>query len=112
MFTNNKTIQWIWLLMLLLTPIVLWVMPGDFFDNGKVILCPSRFLFDVECFGCGMTRAVMHMHHLEIEDAIYFNLGSVLVYPALIAVWVLWTYKAARRLGFLDRWKKEDRVAG
>ena len=99
---KNKFFQWAWLVSLLLVPIVLWILPSDFFDNSEVILCPSRFLFDVECLGCGMTRAVMHMHHLEIEDAIYFNYGVVAIFPALVVVWTLWVVKASRNVGLLN----------
>lgn len=99
----NKYIQWGWFLLLLLTPVVLWVLPADFFDEGSVILCPSRLFFNVECLGCGMTRAVMHMHHLEIEDAIYYNAGVAVVFPALVAVWCIWVYRAARSLGLIKK---------
>lgn len=98
MLHNNKYFQWTWLVLLLLTPIVLWILPSDFFDDSDVILCPSRLFFNIECFGCGMTRAVMHMHHLEIEDAIFYNNGVVVVFPALVVIWAMWVYKAARQL--------------
>jgi hypothetical protein len=98
MLKNNKNIQRAWLAALLLTPIVLWILPSGFFDGSDVILCPSRLFFNIECFGCGMTRAVMHMHHLEIEDAIYYNNGVVVVFPALVVIWGMWVYKAVRRL--------------
>ncbi len=97
--------------MLLLTPIILWILPSDFFDNSDVVLCPSRLFFDIECYGCGMTRAVMHMHHLEIEDAIYYNYGVVAIFPALVFVWVVWVMNAARRLGILKAKKQDNAVA-
>jgi hypothetical protein len=101
MTKRQKILQWAWLSLLILTPIVLWILPSDFFDGNEVILCPSRLFFDVECLGCGMTRAVMHMHHFEFEDAIFFNYGSVAVYPALGVIWVMWLVKAGRQTGLL-----------
>lgn len=99
---KNKPLQWIWLIALLAFPIVLWILPSDLFERGDgIILCPSRLFFDIECLGCGITRAVMHLHHFEFEEAIYFNYLVVLVYPALVYVWVLWTYRAAKRLDLL-----------
>ena len=88
-------------MLLLLTPIILWIMPSGFFDNTGIEVCPSKLFFDIECLGCGMTRAVMHMHHLEIEEAIYYNIGVVAVFPALVVVWAMWVMKAGRRVGLL-----------
>ena len=99
----KKKLQWSWFLLLLITPVVLWILPADFFDESSVILCPSRLFFNIECLGCGMTRAVMHMHHLEIEDAIFYNAGVVVVFPALVVVWCIWVYKAARSLGLIKK---------
>lgn len=103
MFLNNRFIQWAWMVMLLLTPFVLWMLPGDFFDESETIICPSRLFFNIECLGCGMTRAIMHMHHFEFSDALYYNYGSVLVYPGLIIVWFIWLFKVAKRLGIYDK---------
>jgi hypothetical protein len=91
----------IWLGLLLITPIVLWLLPGDFFDNTGIEICPSKAFFDIECFGCGMTRAVMHFHHFQFADAIYYNIGVVAIYPGLVAVWVIWVKEAAGKLGLL-----------
>lgn len=101
--TEKKTITWLWLVLLLLVPVVLWILPADFFDNGSIQLCPSKLFFDIECFGCGMTRAVMHLHHFDMDDAVYFNRGSLVVYPALIVVWCMWVYKAAKKLGLIKK---------
>jgi hypothetical protein len=45
-----------------------------------------------------MTRAVMHFHHFEFDDAIYFNRASFIVYPALVVVWTMWTFKAWKKI--------------
>lgn len=92
------TLNKIWLAALLIFPIVLWIMPADFFDNSTTVLCPSRLFFDVECFGCGITRAIMHIHHFDFEEALYYNGLSFILYPGLIAVWALWVRNAYRDL--------------
>ena len=88
----------IWVTLLFLVPIVLWVLPADFFDESSVVVCPTKLLFDYECLGCGMTRAVMHLHHFNLDDAFYFNRGVMIVYPALVIIWCIWLYKAIARL--------------
>jgi Protein of unknown function (DUF2752) len=95
---KNKKIEYTWLFLLGITPLVLWFLPATFFDDSKVILCPSRLFFDFECWGCGITRAVMHLHHLDFEDALYFNQLVVVVYPALVVTWFLWVTKSYKRL--------------
>ena len=102
-FKRSKPVERIWLAALLLTPIVLWILPATFFDNDRFVVCPSRRFFDIECLGCGMTRAVMHMHHFQFEDALFYNLGSVVIYPALVVIWFSWVYQSLKRQSLLPK---------
>ena len=96
---QNKYIQKIWLTLLLATPIVLWLLPSNFFDGGNIaVLCPTRRVLGVECLGCGMTRAVMHLHHFEWSEAINFNRGVVWAYPILVVIWFVWVKKAINEI--------------
>ena len=104
----KKYFLWIWFVLLLLSPIVLWILPADFFDNTGIDICPSKLLFGLECLGCGMTRAVMHIHHLEIEEALFYNYGVVIIFPFLVGTWFIWVKKAATRLGILKAAKQEQ----
>ncbi len=98
----SRPFRIIWLIALLMTPLVLWVLPADQFDHGAGLLtCPSVRFFDLECFGCGMTRAVMHMHHGEWLDALYFNYGIVIIYPVLIIAWLWLLRRVLRQLSIL-----------
>lgn len=94
----KKKIDWVWMVALIIFPFVLWILPAGFFDNGEVILCPSRAIFGIECFGCGMTRAIMHMHHFNFVEAFFYNYMSVIVYPALIFIWAKWLIAVLKRL--------------
>ena len=100
---KNRTIRWIWFGALLIFPIFLWIVPGDYFDDGEVILCPSRFLFDIECFGCGITRGVMNMHHFDYENALFHNKLSPIIYIALVVLWVIWVKENAQELGIIKK---------
>ena len=94
---SKHNVEIIWLAALLLFPIVLWILPETFFDTG-IAICPSRVFFDLECLGCGMTRAVMHFHHFNFDEAVYYNTGVLIVYPVLVVLWFVWVFKSVRRL--------------
>jgi Protein of unknown function (DUF2752) len=81
-FNKQKLIAWIKLLAWLTVPLVLLAMPKGFFDNRQS-LCLSVLLFDVQCYGCGLTRACMHLIHLDFETAYHYNKLVVIVFPIL-----------------------------
>ena len=87
-----------WLAALSVFPILLWLLPAGFFDRTGLELCPSKYFFDIECFGCGITRAVMHLHHFDWREAVYYNNLVVVVYPALVATWFIWWRAAWRKV--------------
>jgi hypothetical protein len=64
-------------------PLILLMLPSDYFDNGTS-KCLSVMLFDAECYGCGTTRAVMHLLHGNFMEAFYYNMASFIVLPLLI----------------------------
>lgn len=92
------------LVFIVATPIVLLILPANFFDSGQS-LCLSQVIFDVECYACGMTRACMHLIHFDFEEAYAYNMISFIVLPLLAVVWVQW---------FIKEWKifKVYRSAG
>lgn len=91
---KSKNFQRVWLAALLLGPIVLFFLPADTFDDG-ITLCPSVIFFNYECWGCGITRAIMHLLHFDFDTALYFNKGVVVIFPILVYVWWLWVKDAA-----------------
>jgi hypothetical protein len=76
-----------YLIILLAIPIVVWVLPVDFFDEGQTV-CLSVSLFNTECLGCGMTKALMHLMHFDVSSAIFYNMLSLVVLPLLLIVWL------------------------
>lgn len=41
----------------------------------------------MECYGCGMTRATMHLIHFDFQEAWIFNKLSFIALPLLIMFW-------------------------
>lgn len=95
---SPKTKITLWLISLLLFPLILWLLPIDFFDNGQFIVCYSKRYFGIECLGCGLSRAIMHFHHLDFKTAFAFNRGVVFWYPVLVGIWLFWLEKGYQQL--------------
>lgn len=89
----------------LAVPIILLVLPADFFDGDGFVVCPSRLLFDVECLGCGMTRAGMHLIHFDVESALFYNSLSVVVVPIFAFLWAKWAWADFRQF-----WESRSRT--
>jgi Protein of unknown function (DUF2752) len=94
---QEKIFNWGYLLFLIITPIICLLLPSTYFDNGESI-CPSKRFFNVECYGCGMTRAVMHLIHFEFDTAAYFNPLCFIVAPVLAFYWLKWTWTAFKKV--------------
>lgn len=80
------------LVLIVAVPVILLILPATFFDTGRS-LCLSKVLFDFECYGCGMSRACMHLIHFNFEEAYAYNMLSFIVFPLLAIVWVQWFFK-------------------
>lgn len=73
--------------LLVIVPLILLVLPADFFDYGQSI-CLSVLLLNTECYGCGMTRAIMHLLHADFSGAWGFNKLSLIVFPLLFMLYI------------------------
>jgi hypothetical protein len=85
---------------IVLLPIVLLILPGNYFDDRQS-MCFSMLFFDVQCYGCGLTRACQHLIHFQFEDAFAYNALSFIAFPALAIVWIQW---------FMKEWKLFNRL--
>lgn len=70
----------------LIVPVVLLLLPADFFDYGPPI-CLSRLLLHVDCPGCGLTRATQHLIHAEWRTALSYNPAVIVTTPILLWLW-------------------------
>jgi hypothetical protein len=66
--------------------VILLVVPASFFDTGQTV-CVSKLLAGIECYACGMTRAIMHLVHLDFEQAYAYNKLSFIVFPLISYLW-------------------------
>lgn len=66
--------------LLMLLGITLLILPAGYFDQGQSV-CLSVLLFDMQCYACGMTRAVQHLIHLDFAAAADYNKLAFIVVP-------------------------------
>jgi hypothetical protein len=50
-------------------PLFFIALPQTFFETGGNSICLIKFVFGIECYGCGMTRAFQHAIHLDFIGA-------------------------------------------
>ena len=89
-------------------PLVLLVLPVTFFDSGPEFCLFTR-LSGIHCPGCGMTRACMHIIHLDIVPALNYNKLAFVVLPImciLLAVEFFRTIKIIRKYDEFVAWRK------
>ncbi len=75
---------------LISVPLTLWNLPIEFFDTGKSISLFALLGVEDYVYSTGMTRAVMHLMHLDFEGAKEFNILSFAVLPLLFVIWFKW----------------------
>lgn len=86
---------------LVIFPFVLLLLPKTIFNNGHYTICVLKLLTGEDCMGCGLSRACMHLIHLDFKGAAYFNKISFIVLPilcGLLIVELVKTYKQYKRL--------------
>ena len=75
------------LIVWLALPVFLICKPADYFDHGPTI-CLSKRLLDIECPGCGLTRAFQHFLHFQFHEAWSLNKLVVIIFPVSIMIYI------------------------
>ena len=76
----------IWFLIAI--PIILWILPIDFFDNGNSISLFALFGVKDYAYSTGMTKGIMHLMHFDFIGASEYNKLSFVVLPMLFLLWL------------------------
>ena len=93
------------LAILLLVPVVLYAIPVESVFEGESICLIKRF-FGVECWGCGITRAIFSLLYGRFVEAWSYNHLVVVVFPLLLLSWIyniLCCMKELKRLSSLPQ---------
>jgi hypothetical protein len=72
---------------LVVFPIFLYLIPINWI-NSQHSICLIKNIFDNECFGCGITRAIISAVQLDFKSAYDYNHLVIIVLPMFIYVWV------------------------
>jgi Protein of unknown function (DUF2752) len=87
--TSLKPLDLAMTMVFVLIPLTFLLLPTDFFDKGEAV-CLSVRLLGLECPGCGITRATMHLIHLDVNGAIFYNILSFATTPLIFWLWWTW----------------------
>lgn len=63
---------------------------------GRYPVCPTQYLFGVDCPACGMLRGTHDLLHLDLVGAADHNVLMFALYPLLIVMWFMWARQAWR----------------
>ena len=83
---SNNSKNFILLLVYILLPIILFFIPLEWL-NKQHSICLIKNIFGVECYGCGITRAIILGVQLDFNKAIEYNKMVIIVLPLFIYEW-------------------------
>lgn len=78
-------------------PLLIYTIPPHLFYEGDS-LCLFTRLFGVNCYGCGITRAIFAALHLDFRLAWDYHHCVVVVLPLLIYLWLKGIYSFVLQL--------------
>lgn len=64
--------------------IVVMSIPISYIEGKS--FCLLYNLFSIKCFGCGTTRAIFNLLHLNLEKAINYNIFAVLWFTSFLLI--------------------------
>jgi hypothetical protein len=82
---------------------VAWADPTT--PGGVIPPCPTYTLFGILCPGCGASRMLYSLVHLDFPSALHFNALGVVATAGLLAMFVVWTVSRVRSTP-MPRWER------
>lgn len=83
----KKGFKKLYYFIILTIPITLFFIPFDWISNQHSI-CLFKNIFGVDCYGCGITRAVLSGIHFNFRTAFEYNKMVIIVLPLLTYTWI------------------------
>jgi hypothetical protein len=83
------------LCVLFLLPFLLSLLSLDELE-GKHSICLFKNLFGIECYGCGITKAVIATIQLDFIRAFNYNKLIIVIVPLLVYLWIKEIVKCVR----------------
>ncbi|MGN0124207.1 MAG: DUF2752 domain-containing protein [Rhodococcus sp. (in: high G+C Gram-positive bacteria)] len=82
---------------------VAWADPTT--PGGIIPPCPTYSLFGILCPGCGSSRMMYSLVHLDVPAALHYNALALVALGVLVVVFGAWTW--SRRRGTpMPRWTR------
>lgn len=82
---------------------VAWADPTT--PGGIIPACPTYTLFGILCPGCGASRMLYSLVHLDFSSALHFNALGVVATVGLLVVFAVWTVSRVRNTP-MPRWER------
>jgi hypothetical protein len=84
---SKGSLKRIELIGVLLIPVILYFIPINWF-TGQHSVCIFKNIWRHDCYGCGMTRAIISAIQFDFAAAYNYNKIFVIVLPLLIYIWI------------------------
>jgi len=73
---------------------VAWADPAT--PGGVIPPCPTYTIFGIYCPGCGISRMLYSLVHLDIQAALHYNALGVVAVAIAVVAFAAWTVGSAR----------------
>ena len=85
-FARTKSFKLIKSIGIIFIPIALYFIPLNWIKSQHTI-CLYKNISGHDCYGCGMTRAILNALHFNFDEAYNYNKLVIIVLPLLIFIW-------------------------